>query len=986
MVAMAVVPAFAQGTSAASITGTVKDSSGSVLPGVTVEVRSPALIEGVRSAITDDQGLYRIIELRPGRYSVTFALTGFTSLERQGVELSSNFTATVNAELTVGGLQESVTVTGQSPIVDVQNVTQQKTISQSVLSAVPTGKSVLGFIALMPAAATPPGAQDVGGSKGEVSMRMSLHGAKQSDQRMLQDGMTYNLLSNPTGRTMYVNALAAEEFVVEAGSGGSAEYSSGGAQVNLIPKDGGNVFAGTFFAGGATRGLQGTNLSDDLRDQGLTSVNGINHIYDANVVIGGPLVRNKLWFSSAHRRWGKEERIANLYHDADISDFIFTPDFSRPADAAEDLRSDNLRLTWQATPKHKFTFSYDWQKNSALNQAGGLNEGTWALEAVVRANAYCNQIDLLQSTWTFPASNNLLFDAGASVFYTRGSTGISFNCGGIPGEMQIREQSTGLRYHGAGQREESDQDSFSERFSMTYFAGAHTLRAGVQAFHTKKYSSYLEMGSTTIPANYTFNNGRPASLTQYVTPRVQGQELAPNLGLFIQDKWALGRLTINLGLRYDYLRAYAPAINQPAGFPFSEPIQYDEADCLPCWHDVNSRIGVSWDPFGNGRTAVKVGVGRYVEALGSQLAANFGPSGAIVTNTNRAWTDANFNFFPDCNLANNAANGECGAVANNAFGQVIRNTTPDPDWIKGWGKRGYNWQVSASVDHEVRPGFAVQAAYYRRWFGNFTVTDNTLVTPDDFDPYCITAPSDGRLGSISGSEICGFYDIKPEKFGQVANQVTLASNFGKQTEVYNGVDLNFSLRLPNGAAASGGWNIGNTFVAANPAGTQQTGVTFSKLNYCFVVDSPQQLYNCETQNPYQSRIKLNGSYPMPLGLQAAVVYQNLPAANYAALYAVSTAAIAPSLGRPLAGGTRNVTLDLLPFGSEYVEDRINQLDVRLSKLFRSGRLRWQANVDLYNVFNGNPVLQVNSTFGPNWLRPSQILDARLMKFSVQMDF
>ena len=276
---------------------------------------------------------------------------------------------------------------------------------------------------------------------------------------------------------------------------------------------------------------------------------------------------------------------------------------------------------------------------------------------------------------------------------------------------------------------------------------------------------------------------------------------------------------------------------------------------------------------------------------------------------------------------------------------------------------------------------AISATYYRRWFGNFTVTDNTLVTPSDYDQYCITAPTDPRLGSISNSQICGLYDINPAKFGQVSNAVGLADKFGDPSEVYNGFDLNLAARFGKGGTLSGGWNIGNTFVSGSVVGT-----TFSKTDNCFVVDSPQQLYNCESQNPYQSRIKFNGSYPLPWDFRVAAVFQSLPAANYGANYTVSSAAIQPSLGRPLAGSTANVTIDLLPQGANYLDERITQVDVRLTKLFRFASRKLQANLDVFNLFNSSTVLQVNSTYGQNWLKPTQILDGRLLKFGVQFDF
>jgi hypothetical protein len=499
---------------------------------------------------------------------------------------------------------------------------------------------------------------------------------------------------------------------------------------------------------------------------------------------------------------------------------------------------------------------------------------------------------------------------------------------------------------------------------------------------TRKYDDYRERGaSLSLPVTYTFNNGAPRSLTEFVTPRVNPAMVRPNLGIFVQDQWNLKRVTLNYGIRYEYLRAYAAAVTEPAGFPSNAVADYPQVDCLPCWHDLNPRIAVAWDLFGTGKTAVKAGFGRYVESLNSAYATTFGPSGAIVLSTTRSWTDTNRDFYPDCDLANTAINGECGAMANSSFGQLQYNTVPDAGFMTGFGKRQYNWQASVGVDHELRPGIAISTAYYRRWFGNFTVTDNTLVSSSDYDQYCVTAPIDARLGAVSGSQICGLYDINPSKFGQVSNVVGLASKFGSPTEVYNGVDVNIAARFGHGGSLQGGWNIGNTFVSGSAGGN-----TFSRTNNCFVVDSPQQLYNCESQNPYQSRIKLNGSYRLPWDAQVAAVYQNLPPANYGASYTVATAVIQQSLGRPLAGGTANATFDLLPVGSGYLAQRINQFDVRLTKMIRFGARRISANFDMFNLFNNSAVLNMNTTYGTSWLKPSQILDARLVKFGFQVDF
>jgi hypothetical protein len=375
---------YAQGTSAASIAGVVKDASGAVLPGVTVEVSGPALAGQIRTTTTDDQGQYRVLELRTGSsYVVTFTLPGFAVFKREGLDLPPNFEARVNAEMKIGALEETITVAGETPQVDVHNVTQQKTISKDLLDAVPTGKSVLGLAALMLAAVNRATAQDVGGSMGESSVRISVHGAKQGDQKLLQDGMSYTILGQGgTGRTFFVNPLAAQEVVIDVGSGGSAEYPLGGAIVNLIPSDGGNLFRGTFFGAGANHSMQFDNLDEDLQAQGLTTVNGVRHIYDANVVFAGPIVRNKLFFMTSHRLWGRRSRIANLFADADTTDWIFTPDLTRPVDACEDFRAHNGRVTWQPVAQHKFTFQYDYQDNRSNVQGGALSSGARSFEAI----------------------------------------------------------------------------------------------------------------------------------------------------------------------------------------------------------------------------------------------------------------------------------------------------------------------------------------------------------------------------------------------------------------------------------------------------------------------------------------------------------------------------------------------------------------------------------------------------------------------------
>jgi hypothetical protein len=310
---------------------------------------------------------------------------------------------------------------------------------------------------------------------------------------------------------------------------------------------------------------------------------------------------------------------------------------------------------------------------------------------------------------------------------------------------------------------------------------------------------------------------------------------------------------------------------------------------------------------------------------------------------------------------------------------VAVNTRYAPDVLEGWGVRGYNWQGSATIQHELRPGVGATLAYFRTSKGNFTASDNLNQAPGDFEPYCVAAPADTRLPGGGGYQVCGLYDLTRALFGvaSAGNLVTQASNYGKQTEVFDGVDASIAARFGKGGIVSGGISTGRTVTD----------------NCSVLQDSPQKQY-CHQTNPWrgQTQIKINGTYPLPWDLAASAVFQNLPGVPITATRAFTNAEIAPSLGRNLAAcanptGTCTATASVLliePFTR--FEKRLAQLDVRLTKVFRFGGTRLQGMFDVYNVLNANTVLAVNGTYGSAWLRPTGLLGGRLAKFGAQFDF
>ena len=305
--------AVAQSVESGTIAGVVKDATGAVLPGVTVEVASPALIERVRTAVTDGEGQYKVINLRPGAYTVTFTLAGFNTVRREGLELTTGFTAQINAELTVGELSETITVTGASPVVDVQNMRTRSVLSREVLDTLPTGKTTAGFAALTVGAV---GAiQDVGGNTGEAATGFGVQGSRAGDGRHLMDGMQMTgmlLGSSMSARLNFVNQLAIQETTLTT-RGSTAETETGGPQINYVPKEGGNTFAGGVLVNGATPGMQSNRLTDDLKARGLTSAPSIKRLYDAGGSIGGPIRQDKIWFFSSARWWGAQNYAPGMF-------------------------------------------------------------------------------------------------------------------------------------------------------------------------------------------------------------------------------------------------------------------------------------------------------------------------------------------------------------------------------------------------------------------------------------------------------------------------------------------------------------------------------------------------------------------------------------------------------------------------------------------------------------------------------------------------
>ena len=954
----------------AIITGVVRDTSGAVLPGVTVEAASPALIEKVRTAITDGGGQFRIIDLRPGDYTVTFALQGFSTVRREAIQLAGTATVTVNVELRVGALAETITVTGETSLVDVQSTTQQRAITREVLDNVPSGRTVHNLAALIPgmniSGAGAANAQDVGGSSIGSLQQAAIHGGRTGDQRVMMDGLPLNTAQgNLSG--FISNIASTQEFTIDT-SGVSAEDNSGGVRMNIVPREGGNRFSATMFVTGANSDLQSTNFDEELLARGYVKPNppkSLDKTWDFNPAGGGPIFRDKLWFYSAFN-YHYDKQPTALAPNANAGNggsFLYTPDPNGEVYNEVDLRGVNTRLTWQINQKNKLAFFIDDQYRCICPW------GDPATSPEARPDSRYPDQTFTSLTWTAPLTNRLLLDA--AVLHRIERWGFYEPPGVNASLATVIDSGLGLTYRGVPEMSRNDNSNNNYRATMSYVTGAHALKVGFQDMRAanKPFVTTNEQHMT-----MQFVNGVPTGLTLYANPRSSDNRLTDS-GIFVQDRWTVARLTLTGGLRWDYLHSWFPEQSLgPAPNTPNRNISIEKTGWTT-WNDITPRMGAAYDLFGTGKTSIKVTLNKY---LGAQSASGtFGSGGnplnRLASSTTRAWTDANANFVPDCVQTNPAANGECGAYANQAFGQVLPASNFDPELLEGWGVRSFNWEFATSVQQELVPRVSLEVGYFRRWYGNFTATDNLAVTAADFDRFSVTAPADPRLPGGGNYVIENLYNVKPASFGRTNNLLTLADNYGEQKERWHGVDVIVAARPRRWPSVQGGISTGNT-------------VTDScEIREALPETTPTNPY-CHVETKFLTQFKGLMTYTVPrIDVQLSAAWQSIPGYQVAANWNAPNSAIIPSLGRPLSGNQTTAQVNLIEPGTEY-GDRSNQVDLRFGKIFRFAGARTSVNADLFNAFNANPVTSENAAYGPAWQRPLLLLPGRLIKFSATFDF
>ena len=897
-----------------AIAGVVKDSSGALLPGVTVEASSPALIEGMRTAVTDSAGSYRIVDLRPGDYTVTFSLTGFRAMKRDGITLPASFTATVNVELSIGQLEESITVTGASPLVDVHSSVSQSVMSRERLDTIPTGKDPFAVGQLIPGVTT--NTPDVGGTQIMQQPTLQVHGSSNNDNVFMVDSVQIQHIGfggNATG--FYFNDGLMEEISYQTSSL-AAEAPVGGVQINMIPRDGGNVFHGSVFTTGANEHMQADNLSQDLVDLGFRKQNRVQSVYDVNLTLGGPVKRDRLWFFSTYRRWSANNFLGNT----------FTSTGEQAVDD-QHISDATIRVTYQASKRNKVSLHYDgswkWRGHRANNWVNAnLNDPISDVVQTTQLN-YIGEIK-----WSSPVSNRLL--AEAAMFTLPVNYTLGFEPDAAPDAIatfdQIRSAISGV----APRMDTNDARMFTYAGSVSYVTGSHSFKVGAQVRTGNSQERFMIRGDIL----QITNNGVPNSVRLVNTPSGH-KESGVNTGIYAQDSWRMGRWTFNPGVRYERFVMSIPAQGAPAG-TWVLARDFAAQNGIVNWNTISPRLGFAWDVFGDGETAVKGGISRYDRLEGITIIQPLNQRNIAFQLC--PWSDANNDLLAQ---VNEIARDRCSGSLQPTLGNV------DPNL-----RRPHQWEYTVMVQRQIGRNTSVSAGYYGRRYTDLYSSVNAAVPPDAYSPVTITNPMTSAPLTV--------YNQNPATRGQVRNVLTTIPDLAQK---YNGVEFQVNTRLTN-ATIFGGLTIGRD------EGDQDSGD----------MNNPNVRINNNGAIGFDSTYQVRGgfTYRFPYDMQFSGSIREATGLPQTRVYPVTTSVV-PGLTQV----TQNV--QAVPRG-EFRYPWQNLVDLRFTKVFRSGRTRIEPTVDVFNIFNNNATTNVVTTIGSSLGRPSAIVMGRLLRVGGHIAF
>jgi hypothetical protein len=1011
--ALTILALFSSMASAQStISGVVRDTTGAVMTGVKVEAASDALIERSRTVTTSGDGRYSIVDVRPGVYTMSFTLQGFSTVKQQ-VTVPANVSVPVDAEMKVGSVGETVEVQATVATVDVENIAHPEVLSRADMDALPTARNMQSIGSYVPGVHlnTP----DVGGSMQVQQTYMSVHGTPADSNTFLLDGMLINTTQTDGRIQTYIDNAIIQETTYQT-SGIMAEVSGGGVLTNMVPKDGGNQFHGDLFLGWVNSSFVGSNVDQALTARGLVGQSRVDKIEDFDGSLGGPIKRDKLWFLLTGRK-----QLSNLQ-----SPGSFNSD-GTPGIEQDYIYTGTARLTWQISPKNKFAamWTRDWKtiKDDIVSGAGGYNDTNPAISSLHRDPV---MYYILQGRWTGTLTPRLLLQAGFSldkldydVTYQPGIQKIPFTPEWYANASQ-QDLTKLTRSVAGGVNNYYKFDRYVWNASAAYVTGAHQIKFGIQDSFGPAYQNTIANGD----AYYNFTNGVPLNITAYDTPISNKPRLNADLGIYGQDTWHFKRLSINAGLRWEYLSVQVDPESAPAG-RFVPARSFAKIDCntikgLGCFKNWAPRFGIIYDLFGNHKTALKAGFGKFNTPIVSSILNNFNPM--FQTTETVPWVGAPTTACQSSGCYPAGAGfgqGNIGPNPNPQFG-ILQNRTLDPSF-----HRSYSLGYGAGLQQELMRGVTLNFNWQHGSSYQQILVLNNAVPFSAWTPFQITNPLDGTPLTV--------YNLQPAFFGLTPNVYQTNGRQSTRSNTYNGFETSVMARLPRGAFVFAGWTIDRQLDrdCDMTAGANLLNDPNS-LRFCDWNGSLYQDLGKITGIPYRNEFKITGNVPLRWGIQASMSLYSDPvfSTNFATNIATNNTNMVYSPAAYFAGqqaGFSAVNWSITPStrypadcncpnpggmvdpglkqGSEVIPliapgsrltPRLNQLDIGVRRLFHPREnMTLSGEVQVFNLINSNTVLTESYTLGTSIKpyiaggpggQPSVIANPRMLRLSLQFKF
>ena len=954
------------GQSAGStIHGTVNDESGAAVPGATVTLTSPALQVPQMVTVSEVDGTYRFVELPAGLYKITYELAGFKTFIIDEFRLAVGFVARADARMAVGGLEESVTVTGASPVVDMTSTTTSVNLTKETLESTPIGRGLQQLFAMTPGVTT--NRVDVGDSWMGVRAAASNYGLS-GTAKIQVDGID---IADGNSSGIYMTSMTLEEAQIRT-SGNDAEVSVPGVSMIAVIKSGSNQFHGAYLVEGQTPGLQSSNLTDELRAQGLTNTEPLRHLYDISADLGGRLIRDKLWFYAAFNRQDKVQGVVGFASGPGPDGKYLTGD-EPEGDVQTRLTHGAVKLSYQPTPKNRLIAA--WQPTMKY-QPQGLPPEPNRLRPLESTLDYKNPSQMYKGEFLSTFSSRMVFNAvvgGGGYIADYAPWRSKFANPVVKGNPSRLDRETGLNTGANVKTNYEVRDRFQVESGLSFFperflGGQHEFKVG-----TSLYWRGLSVGLRNSPAgNYTLiydrvNNvsGTPVEIAMLNSPTEPKPRTNYYAGYF-KDTWrATDHLTVNIGVRFDQQHAFLTEQSKEASPNF--PTLFPAATFAPLdvltWNSLVPRLGFAWDVAE--RTVIKGTFGVYSNGLSDNFANSYNP--LTNTTTSFRWRDPNGNgdYDPgEVNLDTSANGTDFIGIA----GASSANLNPDL-------KQPMTRESTASFEREVASNLGVRALYvYKQVVDGYATTNlarpasayNIPLTRRDPGPDRILNTSDDA-GSVT------IYDYDPAYRGAafVKNQLMNSD----RNDQYQTIEFTVTKRM------SGRWSAMASFwsVKYDAWLPSQTNPTIAGT---LIPDDPNAAQNGRDET-WKWAGNFSGSYLMPWGVQFGAFIQSKIGVQGQRTNVFQAAD--PDGGKALAQ-LATVALRTEPFGTQQGA-AINVVNLRTSKsVLMGGRHRVEFDFDLFNLLNSSAPITVNFQSGPTFRYVTSVVPPRIVRLGVRYSF